>query len=92
MPKALVQPSKYPNPCKPYVFPLVAPIKALCTERTEDWTARLGPLGLKCKELTGDTELDDYYDLQAVHVILTTPVSQHSLTDREQISDFTLSD
>lgn len=52
----------------------VAPMKALCAEKCEDWTERFGPLGLKCKELTGDTELDDYFELQDVHIILTTPV------------------
>ena len=52
----------------------MAPIKALCTERFEDWQNKFGPLGLKCKELTGDTELDDYFELQDVNIILTTPV------------------
>ena len=55
----------------------VAPMKALCSEKYEDWTEKFGPLGIKCKELTGDTELDDYFELQDVHIILTTPVSQH---------------
>lgn len=52
----------------------VAPMKALCSERYENWTNRFSPIGLKCMELTGDTEMDDYFDLQDVHVILTTPV------------------
>ena len=49
-------------------------MKALCAERYEDWTSRFAPVGLKCMELTGDTEMDDYFDLQDVHIILTTPV------------------
>ena len=52
----------------------MAPIKALCTERQEDWTAKFGPLGLKSQELTGDSEMDDYFELQDVNIILTTPV------------------
>ena len=39
----------------------VAPIKALCSERYNDWKDKLEPLGLKCMELTGDTEVDDFY-------------------------------
>lgn len=58
---------------------LVAPMKALCSERYEDWQEKFAPQGLKCKELTGDTELDDYFELQDVHIILTTPVSTSSL-------------
>ncbi|EJD02191.1 P-loop containing nucleoside triphosphate hydrolase protein [Fomitiporia mediterranea MF3/22] len=33
----------------------VAPTKALCSERTRDWTAKFEPLGIKCCEMTGDT-------------------------------------
>lgn len=33
-----------------------------------------GPLGLNCKELTGDTEIDDLFEIQDSHIILTTPV------------------
>ena len=54
---------------------LVAPIKALCSERYEDWSSRFAALGLKCLELTGDSLMYDYSELQHVHIILTTPVS-----------------
>jgi len=51
-------------------------MKALCSERYEDWTSRFGGvLGLKCRELTGDSSMYDYSELQDVHIILTTPVS-----------------
>ncbi|KAH9966525.1 P-loop containing nucleoside triphosphate hydrolase protein [Russula dissimulans] len=33
----------------------VAPTKALCAERTRDWTEKFGSLGIQCCELTGDT-------------------------------------
>ncbi|XP_033759553.1 probable ATP-dependent DNA helicase HFM1 [Pecten maximus] len=60
----------------------MAPIKALCSERLQDWTAKFEAFGLKCKELTGDTEIDDYYELQEVNVILTTPEKWDSMTRR----------
>lgn len=53
----------------------VAPIKALCSERYLDWRGKFEPFGLKCKELTGDTEMDDYFQLQEVNIVTTTPVS-----------------
>lgn len=54
----------------------VAPIKALCSERHEDWQAKFGPLGLHCTELTGDSQLDDYFELQSAQIVTTTPVCQ----------------
>ena len=53
----------------------VAPIKALCSERSEDWQSKFGPLGLRCCELTGDSQLDDYFELQNAQIVMTTPVS-----------------
>ena len=53
---------------------IVAPIKALCNERTQDWDAKFSPFGIKCTELTGDTDFDDFYELQRSHIVLTTPV------------------
>ena len=53
----------------------VAPMKALCSERFTDWQAKFGPLGLKCCELTGDSQLDDYFELQSAQIVMTTPVS-----------------
>lgn len=55
----------------------MAPIKALCGQQYENWNQKFGPLGLKCKELTGDTEIDDMFEVQDAHLILTTPVSLH---------------
>lgn len=54
---------------------LVAPIKALCSQRFDDWKEKFGPIGLICKELTGDTAVDDLFEIQHAHIILTTPVS-----------------
>lgn len=49
-------------------------MKALCSERCNDWSSKFGPLGLKCREVTGDSELDDYFELQDTHIVTTTPV------------------
>ncbi|XP_053095550.1 probable ATP-dependent DNA helicase HFM1 [Pangasianodon hypophthalmus] len=58
----------------------MAPIKALCSQRYENWKQKFGPLGLNCKELTGDTEIDDYFEIQDAHLIMTTPEKWDSMT------------
>ncbi|XP_041659142.1 probable ATP-dependent DNA helicase HFM1 [Cheilinus undulatus] len=58
----------------------MAPIKALCSQCFESWTKKFGPLGLSCKELTGDTEIDDFFEIQDSHIILTTPEKWDSMT------------
>ncbi|KAF7700408.1 hypothetical protein HF521_003366 [Silurus meridionalis] len=58
----------------------LAPIKALCSQRYENWKQKFGPLGLSCKELTGDTEIDDYFEIQDAHLIMTTPEKWDSMT------------
>jgi len=54
-------------------------MKALCSERYEDWRSRFSGLGLRCLELTGDSVMYDYSELHDVNIILTTPVSQSTL-------------
>uniref|UniRef100_A0A8D3A251 Probable ATP-dependent DNA helicase HFM1 n=1 Tax=Scophthalmus maximus TaxID=52904 RepID=A0A8D3A251_SCOMX len=58
----------------------IAPIKALCSQCFESWKKKFGPLGLICKELTGDTEIDDFFEIQDSHIILTTPEKWDSMT------------
>ncbi|KAL8178335.1 UNVERIFIED_CONTAM: ATP-dependent DNA helicase MER3 [Gekko kuhli] len=58
----------------------VAPIKALCSQRFEDWKEKFEPIGLLCKELTGDTAMDDLFEIQHAHIILTTPEKWDSMT------------
>lgn len=55
-------------------------MKALCNERYEDWSKKFSPVGLICKELTGDSEMDDYLELQTANIVMTTPVSIGSHT------------
>nr|XP_013816665.1 PREDICTED: probable ATP-dependent DNA helicase HFM1 [Apteryx mantelli mantelli] len=60
----------------------MAPIKALCSQRFDDWKEKFGPIGLSCKELTGDTEMDDLFEIQHAHIIITTPEKWDSMTRR----------
>ncbi|XP_076001011.1 putative ATP-dependent DNA helicase HFM1 [Genypterus blacodes] len=58
----------------------MAPIKALCSQCYESWKKKFSPLGVSCKELTGDTEIDDFFEIQDAHIILTTPEKWDSMT------------
>ncbi|KAG8555734.1 hypothetical protein GDO81_017791, partial [Engystomops pustulosus] len=58
----------------------MAPIKALCGQRFEDWKAKFEPIGLLCKELTGDTDVEDLFEIQHAHIIMTTPEKWDSTT------------
>ncbi|KAM6217096.1 putative ATP-dependent DNA helicase HFM1 [Rhynchocyon petersi] len=58
----------------------MAPIKALCSQRFDDWKEKFGPMGLNCKELTGDTIMDDLFEIQHAHIIMTTPEKWDSMT------------
>ena len=58
----------------------MAPIKALCSERFQDWSKKLSPFNVTCLELTGDTETDDYMELRGAQLILTTPEKWDSMT------------
>ncbi|XP_065597638.1 probable ATP-dependent DNA helicase HFM1 [Cyrtonyx montezumae] len=60
----------------------MAPIKALCSQRFEDWKEKFGPIGLSCKELTGDTVVDDLFEIHHAHIIITTPEKWDSMTRR----------
>ncbi|XP_022174599.1 probable ATP-dependent DNA helicase HFM1 isoform X2 [Myzus persicae] len=61
----------------------VAPIKALCSERYEDWKNKFTVHGLKCIEITGDSEVADYVSLINNHqLIITTPEKWDSLTKK----------
>ena len=57
-----------------------APTKALCAERQRDWEAKFTPLGLKCAELTGDSDGVDVRNVQSANIIITTPEKWDSIT------------
>jgi len=61
----------------------VAPIKKLCSERHEDWKKKFTVHGLKCIEITGDSEVADYVSLITNnHLIITTPEKWDLLTKK----------
>jgi len=63
----------------------VAPSKALCEERFDDWSLRLSSmnLGLEVALITGDGDPSlSFRDLASSHLILTTPEKWDSLTRR----------
>ncbi|GIQ79557.1 hypothetical protein KIPB_000217 [Kipferlia bialata] len=53
----------------------LSPSRALCGERSQDWTRRLSCLGLTTIELTGDTPVNSVYykNISKADVICTTP-------------------
>ncbi|XP_077189164.1 putative ATP-dependent DNA helicase HFM1 isoform X2 [Paroedura picta] len=71
---------KVPMPWLNIKIVYMAPIKALCSQRFEDWKQKFEPIGLVCKELTGDTAMDDLFEIQHAHIILTTPEKWDSMT------------
>ena len=61
----------------------VAPAKALVAERTADWGARLGALGLAVREVTGETgEEAEAAALEGADVLCTTPEKFDALSRR----------
>jgi ATP-dependent DNA helicase HFM1/MER3 len=57
-----------------------APTKALCSERQRDWEAKFHKMGLKCAELTGDSDVGDLRNVQSANIIITTPEKWDSMT------------
>lgn len=58
----------------------IAPMKALVQEKMRDWQTKLGPLGINCLEMTGDSE---FYNKKAIHdadLIVTTPEKFDSMS------------
>ncbi|EGN95664.1 hypothetical protein SERLA73DRAFT_76746 [Serpula lacrymans var. lacrymans S7.3] len=61
----------------------VAPTKALCTEKYQEWVNKFGGLGIKCSELTGDTVhfgKSAWGDAKNAQIIVTTGEKWDSLT------------
>lgn len=66
------------------IFFIVAPLKALCEERFQDWHMKFGPLGIKSITVTGDSDdVDsDITFLSGYDIIITTPEKWDSLSRR----------
>ena len=60
------------------IFCLVAPLKALCNEKFNDWSQKFSQFNLNCIELTGDEDssLEDFKSIKNSNIICTTPVSK----------------
>ena len=54
----------------------MAPLKALCNEKYNEWAKKFSQHNLKCVELTGDTDsFDEVNSINNANIICTTPVS-----------------
>ncbi|CAE6450387.1 unnamed protein product [Rhizoctonia solani] len=61
----------------------MAPTKAICSERSRDWSAKFAHLGVKCCEITGDTMKSGrsaWKEAKDCAIIITTPEKWDSLT------------
>ena len=60
----------------------IAPSKALCEERHEDWSKRLKDIhsDIHCIKVTGDSSVGTFLNVATAHVILTTPEKWDSVT------------
>ncbi|RWS17635.1 putative ATP-dependent DNA helicase HFM1-like protein [Dinothrombium tinctorium] len=58
----------------------MAPLKVICSEKFADWSQKFTQFGLKCLELTGDTETEDYNKMEYASIIFTTPEKWDSTT------------
>ena len=63
-----------------YKIIYMAPTKSLCSERYRDWDLKFSGLGLKCAELTGDTDQTRLKNVQGANIIITTPEKWDSMT------------
>ncbi|KAH9864275.1 hypothetical protein J1614_010209 [Plenodomus biglobosus] len=68
------------NATEQYKIVYQAPTKALCSERQRDWEKKFQPIGLKCAELTGDSDATDLRNVQMANIIITTPEKWDSMT------------
>ena len=73
----------------------LAPVKALCAERSRDWTEKFKALGLKVLLMTGDSTRDDMAEIRTHQLIIATPekwdaISRRSCNKRDAISSVKL--
>ncbi len=60
----------------------LAPTKALCEERCNDWTRRFSALNLTCGVLTSDTTVGEADRVKKSDIIITTPEKLDVITRR----------
>jgi replicative superfamily II helicase len=76
----LTFPSGSPRPDGSAKVIYIAPMKALCQERHQDWSERFAPLGLRVAELTGDSNELERAAARNADVLVTTPEKWDSTT------------
>ncbi|KAI5966207.1 HFM1 [Candida pseudojiufengensis] len=58
----------------------LAPTKALCSERKDDWTKKFSPLGITVGVLTGDSSFKEAENVRTSKVIISTPEKWDMIT------------
>lgn len=58
----------------------IAPTKALCKEKAEQWTQTFGVMAMPISELTGDTSRTEMKNVREAKIIVTTPEKWDSIT------------
>lgn len=58
----------------------MAPTKALCKEKAEQWAKSFGTIGMQTSQLTGDTSRAEMQKVRAARIIVTTPEKWDSIT------------
>lgn len=59
----------------------LAPTKALCSERRDDWEKKFSPFGIQCLELTSDFDTaTDFKNIRKSSILLATPEKWDSIT------------
>lgn len=58
----------------------LCPLKALCTERANDWRKKFGVLSMEVAELTGDTSQAEMRRVRQATIIVTTPEKWDTIT------------
>lgn len=58
----------------------VAPTKALCKEKAEQWKQKFGAMAMAVSEVTGDTSRAEMKSVREAKIIVTTPEKWDSLT------------
>ena len=62
----------------------MAPTKSLCVERKRDWEKKFSHIGIKCTEMTGDTDYTQLSNVKNGDIIITTPEKWDSMTRKWQ--------
>lgn len=58
----------------------LAPTKALCSERKDDWSKKFAPLGITVGMLTGDTSYKEAESVRNSNIIISTPEKWDMIT------------